>query len=74
MQARWDMCLSEPFSVSNGVRQGSVISPHLFAVYLDGLLLELCNSGVGCYWGCSFAGGFSYADNMVFYWLRLRLH
>ena len=65
MQARWDMCLSEPFSVSNGVRQGSVISPHLFAVYLDGLLLELCNSGVGCYWGCSFAGGFSYADDVV---------
>ena len=51
--------------MSNGVRQGSVISPHLFAVYLDGLLLELCNSGVGCYWGCSFAGGFSYADDVV---------
>ena len=51
--------------MSNGVSQGSVISPHLFAVYLDGLLLELCNSGVGCYWGCSFAGGFSYADDVV---------
>ena len=60
--------------MSNGVRQGSAISPHLFAVYLDGLLLELCYSGVGCYWGCSFAGGFSYADNMVFYSLRPRLH
>jgi hypothetical protein len=30
MQVRWDLSLSEPFSVSNGVHQGSVISPYLF--------------------------------------------
>ena len=46
---RWDLCLSVPFSVSNGVRQGSVLSPYYFAVYLDSLL---SNSGVGCYRGC----------------------
>ena len=65
MQVRWDKSLSEPFSVSNGVRQGSVLSPHLFAVYIDSLLLDLCDSGVGCYWGCSFVGAFSYADDVV---------
>ena len=26
----------------------------LFAVYLDGLLVELSKSGVGCHWGISF--------------------
>ena len=64
MQVRWDKSLSEPFSVSNGVRQGSVLSPHLFAV-IDSLLLDLCDSGVGCYWGCSFVGALSYADDVV---------
>ena len=65
MQVRWDMCFSEPFFVANGVRQGSILSPSLFAVYLDDLLSELSDSGVGCYWGCSFAGAFSYADDVV---------
>ena len=35
--------------LSNGVRQGSVLSPLLLAVYLDELLVELSVSGVGCY-------------------------
>ena len=53
---RWGTSLSDSFKVSNGVRQGSVLSPVLFSVYLDGLLEELVNSGVGCHWGCLFAG------------------
>ena len=53
------------FHVSNGVRQGSVLSPVLFAVYLDGLLAELSGSGVGCYWGSLFAGAFCYADDII---------
>jgi hypothetical protein len=40
MKVRWDSCLSWGFNVSNGVRQGGVLSPYLFAVYLDELLVE----------------------------------
>ena len=65
MQVRWGDSLSEAFLVSNGVRQGSVLSPLLFAVYMDGLLAKLNNCGVGCHRGSLFAGAFCYADDIV---------
>ena len=65
MRVRWDHQFSESFSISNGVRQGSVLSPFLFAVYLDGLLEELSASGVGCPWRWMYAGCFCYADDIA---------
>ena len=60
LRVRWNSSLSD---VSNGVRQGSVLSPILFSVYLDSLLVDLSKFGVGCYWGSFFA--FAYADDVV---------
>ena len=34
MPIKWSKHFSEPFHVSNGIRQGGVLSPYLFAVYL----------------------------------------
>ena len=49
MCIRWNGAVSEPFCVSNGVRQGGVLSPVLFSVYINGLLCTLQESGVGCH-------------------------
>ena len=37
MSVRWGCSISKGFNVTNGVRQGGVISPKLFNVYIDGL-------------------------------------
>ena len=51
MQIKWGKHFSEPFHVSNGVRQGGVLSPYLFAVFLDDLSNELNNIKAWCYIG-----------------------
>ena len=51
--------------MSNGVRQGSVLSPILFCIYLDGLLEAFSDTSVGCHWGGYFAGAVCYADDIV---------
>ena len=65
MKVCWDKSLSSPLHMSNGVRQGGILSPVLFSVYLDGLLQKLADSGVCCHWGHSFAGAVCYADDIV---------
>ena len=47
MQIKWGKHFSEPFHVSNGVRQGGVLSPYLFAICLDDLSNELNTSKQG---------------------------
>ena len=41
------------------------LSPILFTIYLDDLLINLSNLGVGCFWDAMFAGAFCYVDDLV---------
>ena len=54
----------ESFHVSNGVRQGGVLSPYLFAVCLDGLSNELNNIKAGCYIGEVLLNHLMFADDI----------
>ena len=60
---KWDGSVSSSFTIGNGVRQGAVLSPVLFNLYMDELFTVLRESDIGCkidqfYYGC-----IGYADD-----------
>ena len=56
---------SEPFSLSNGVKQGGVLSPFWFSLYLDPLLKKLRKSGIGCNIAGIWVGAVCFADDLA---------
>ena len=54
VSVKWGNTVSSEFTVSNGVKQGGVLSPILFAIYTDVLLKRLEETGVGCHTGSRF--------------------
>ncbi len=62
---RWCNAISESFTVSNGVRQGSILSPTLFNVYIDCLSKELFNAKFGCIFNGNCFNHLVYADDTV---------
>jgi len=53
------------FIAVNGVKQGAVLSPILYCVYVDDLLLILSKAGVGCFISLHVVGALAYADDLV---------
>ena len=65
MRIRWNNSVSDYFTISNGVKQGGLLSPVLFSIYLDQLIVQLRHLGMGCYMNGLFTGVFIYADDIT---------
>lgn len=61
----WDSCNFRYFGTANGVKQGGVLSPTLFIVYIDELINTLKASGLGCHVGQHYIGALGYADDIT---------
>ena len=65
MCIRWGDAYSAKFKVTNGVRQGGILSPYLFNVYVDELSEELNKCNVGCNLNGLLINHLMYADDLV---------
>ena len=65
LNVSWNNSQSKYFSTTNGVKQGGVLSPILFSLYIDELLTRLKHSGYGCMVGYVYCGAFAYADDIA---------
>ena len=57
--------ISEKYGIANGVKQGGVLSPILFGIYMDNLIKRLKDSNIGCKIGNNYVGVFCYADDLT---------
>ena len=64
-RVKWVECYSSWFTVMAGVRQGGILSPDFYCLYVDALVSDLESLNVGCYVMDVFMASLLYADDMA---------
>ena len=63
----WNSNYSESFLVTSGVRQGGILSPHLFNAYMDNLSTEMNNINIGFCIDGKIINHLMYVDDIVLF-------
>ena len=61
----WNGVKGKYYTIEKGVRQGGILSPLLFKLYIDDLLGEITDCGTGCRLGILRINVLAYADDLV---------
>ena len=64
-RVNWKGQHSNSFPVQQGVRQGGILSTHLYKIYIEDLLRQLEDSNIGLYLGTNYAGCPTCADDIL---------
>jgi len=62
---KWNNCYSSPCSLKSGIRQGGVLSPLLFNIYIGSVINSLEVSDLGCHIQGVYVGCLVYADDII---------
>ena len=62
---RWGNSMSVNFQIHSGLRQGGILSAHLFNVYVDDVINKLADSRLGCFIGNLSMNALMYADDLI---------
>jgi hypothetical protein len=62
---KWDGHFSRFFSLAAGVRQGGVLSPTLFSIFIDGVIEKVKSTNTGCYISSLCCCIYLYADDIL---------
>ena len=62
---KWNGCYSKRFDITRGTRQGSKLSPYLFNIFINQLLLDLNDCDVGVMIGDVLYNSMAYADDIT---------
>ena len=64
-RVKWGDAFSDEFDVPLGTKQGGIISPKLFSLYIDDMAAILRRNGLGCHFSKVFVGCILFADDMA---------
>ena len=62
---KWQNVRSRDIPLLSGVKQGGILSPLLFTLYINDILIKLEKSELGCYIGHKCYNSFMYADDLI---------
>ena len=64
-RVKWGDAFSDEFDVPRGTKQGGIISPKLFSLYINDMAVILRRKGLGCHFSKVFVGCILFADDMA---------